>query len=244
MKQLGRRTPTILNLAWAELLFWDGRAELLEEQTLGPIAAPGKMNQPLDKMIATVSSIRGYKPLFESAYPGEPVNEKTVARAIATFERSIVSGQAPFDKWIAGDESAISEQAKHGFDLFNTKAACATCHSGWAFTDGGFHDIGLKTEDRGRGAILPQLEAMQHAFKTPTLRNVTMRAPYMHNGAEATLDEVMDLYNSGGRVKRPSLSPEIFELKLTPDEKSSVIAFLETLTSVDKPIEAPVLPRR
>ncbi len=140
MKQLGRRTPTILNLAWAELLFWDGRAESLEEQALGPIAAPGEMNQPLDKMIATVSSIRGYKPLFESAYPGEPANEKTVARAIATFERSVVSGQAPFDKWIAGDESAISEKAKHGFDLFNTKAACATCHSGWAFTDGGFHD--------------------------------------------------------------------------------------------------------
>jgi cytochrome c peroxidase len=110
------------------------------------------MNQPIDKMIGTVDGIDGYKALFARAYPGEPVNEKTVARAIATatFERTLVSGQAPFDRWISGDESAISSAAKREIDLFNGKAAGAKCHSGWNFTDNGFHDIGLEGSDMGQ----------------------------------------------------------------------------------------------
>ena len=108
MQQLGRRTPTILNLAWAPALFWDGRAESLEEQALGPIEAAGEMNMNLDEMVERLEAIRGYRPLFEQAYPGEPISAKTVAKAIATFERGVVSGQAPFDRWIAGDEKALS----------------------------------------------------------------------------------------------------------------------------------------
>jgi cytochrome c peroxidase len=242
-KEVGRRTPTILNMAWGALYFWDGRAESLEEQALGPIAAPGEMNLPLDRMVAKVKSIPGYKPMFEAAYPGEGISEKVVGKAIATFERTVVSGTAPFDKWIAGDESAISESAKHGFDLFNTKANCAKCHTGWNFTDDGFHDIGMADADIGRGKHLPQLESMQHAFKTPTLRNARGRAPYLHDGSEKTIEDVVAYYNAGPKVSRPSVSPEIKPLQLTRSEIADLSDFLDTLTSQDKPVAIPVLPR-
>lgn len=240
--QLKRRSPTILNIAWADLLFWDGRADDLEQQALDPIAAPGEMNQPLDKMIRTIDGIVGYRLLFARAYPGEPLNEKTVARAIATFERTVVSGEAPFDKWISGQDNAISGAAKHGFDLFNGKAACAKCHSGWNFTDNGFHDIGIEGSDRGRGVRLP-LAAMQFAFKTPTLRNADQRAPFMHDGSEQTLEDVVDYYDRGGDVKRLGLAPEIVPLHLSAQEKRDLVDFLRTLTSIDKPTEVPLFPR-
>jgi cytochrome c peroxidase len=242
MKQLGRRSPTILNAAWSDLLFWDGRADSLEMQALGPIASQREMNMPLDAMVQVLQGIPEYKTLFARAYPGEPISEKTVARAIATFERTVVSGQAPFDKWISGDESAIGEDAKRGFDLFNGKGGCAQCHSEWNFTDNGFHDIGLADSDRGRGDRLP-LEGMQFAFKTPTLRNVDRRAPYMHEGNEQTLGEVIDFYDRGGDARRKSLSPEMVPLHLTAQDKTDLLAFLSTLTSVDKPVEFPILPR-
>ncbi len=242
LRELPRLTPTILNLAWAEVLFWDGRAESLEEQALAPIESTSEMNQPFDAMIQTVAGIAGYRRLFEQAYPGEPISPPTVARAIATFERTVVSGRAPFDAWIGGNESAIPDNAKRGFDLFNGKAGCRKCHSGWNFTDNGFHDIGVRGADRGRGAVLP-LPAMQFAFKTPTLRNIDRRAPYMHNGSEQSLPDVVELYDRGGRETRPSLAPEIVPLHLTEREKADLLAFLKTLTSVDKPTEVPLLPR-
>lgn len=243
MKPLGRRTPTILNLAWAEPLFWDGRALTLEDQALGPIASPGEMNLPLDKMVAKLKTIEGYGPLFAAAYPGEPLNETTVAKGLATFERTIISANAPFDRWVAGDEAAISDVAKRGFTLFNTKANCVKCHAGWRFTDDSFHDIGLKDSDVGRGRIYPDIEINQFAFKTPTLRNADRRAPFMHDGSEKTLAEVIEHYDRGGAVKRPSLSNEIKPLNLTAQEKAELVAFLKTLTSVDTPVELPVLPR-
>lgn len=243
MKELGRRTPTVLNLAWTPALFWDGRAGTLEEQALGPIKAPGEMNLPVQKMVEKIDAISAYKPLFSKAYPHEPINEKTVAKAIAAFERTLVSGKAPFDEWMAGDESAISDQAKRGFVLFNTKGNCVQCHSGWRLTDDSFHDIGVRAADRGRGSLIKHIPVMQFAFKTPTLRNVDHRAPYMHNGTEKTLDDVIELYNIGGRTKRPSLSSLMKPLNLTAQEKRELVAFLKSLTSKDPPIEFPILPR-
>jgi len=241
MKVLGRRTPTVLNLAWAERLFWDGRADSLEAQALGPIEAPGEMNMSLERMLAVVKGREGYRKMFAQAYPGEPVDSRVVAKALANFERTLVSGVAPFDRWVGGDESAIPEQAKQGFDLFNGKAKCAKCHEGWSFTDHGFHDIGVPGNDVGRGAHL-KLEAMQNAFKTPTLRNVERRAPYLHNGSEATLDDVVEFYDRGGKVSRPSLSPEMSPLHLTAAEKKALVVFLRTLTSKDPGILVPELP--
>jgi cytochrome c peroxidase len=243
MKTLGRRTPTILNLAWSDSMFWDGRAGTLEEQALGPVEAAGEMNLPLPEMLEKVASVPGYRTMFERAYPGEGVTKDTVAKAIASFERTVVSADAPFDRWLAGDVQAIPAEAKRGFSVFNGAGRCAQCHSGWRFTDDSFHDIGVAGDDVGRGAVVKGVDVMQHAFKTPTLRNVEHRAPYMHNGSVATLEAVVELYDRGGEVHRPSLSPEVKPLNLTAAQKHDLVAFMKTLTSDDKPIEIPVLPR-
>jgi cytochrome c peroxidase len=243
MKTLGRRTPTILNLAWSESLFWDGRADSLEQQALGPVEAAGEMNLPLDQLGPKLRDIDGYRPLFADAYPGEPIAPPTVAKAIAAFERTVVSATAPFDRWIAGDQTAIGDDAKRGFAVFNQEGRCAKCHSGWRFTDDSFHDIGVRTDDPGRGALFADIPALASALKTPTLRNVDQRAPYMHNGSVATLEEVIDLYDRGGDVRRASLSPDIVALNLTAAQKQDLLAFLRTLSSHDRPVVLPLLPR-
>ena len=163
--------------------------------------------------------------------------------ALATFERSIVSTGAPFDRWIDGDETAIDESAKRGFDLFNGKANCAACHSGWAFTDASFHDIGTaRNDDIGRGRLFPTSVKLQYAFKTPTLRDVARRGPYMHDGSVPTLEAVIDLYDRGG-IERSSRADEIHPLGLTKDEKADLIAFLHTLDGTLQPVLFPELPR-
>lgn len=240
---LKRRSPTVLNTAWAEALFWDGRASSLEEQALGPIQADQEMNTPLEKAVATLKAIPGYVRLFEAAYPGEGIKPETIGKAIANFERTIVSGVAPFDQWVAGDDSAISESAKRGFDLFNTKARCAKCHSGWNFTDNSFHDLGFDTEDRGRGKMLPQIEAAQFAFKTSSLRNIAQRGPYFHDGSIRTLEEVIDYYDNGPWQKRPSLAEEMRKLELTNQEKKDLVELLKTFTGADEPVALPLLPQ-
>jgi cytochrome c peroxidase len=242
-KRLERRTPTILNLAWAPALFWDGRAESLEAQALGPIESAVEMNKNLDELVRELQSIAGYRSLFARAYSGETISAETIGKAIATFERTIVSGEAPFDRWIAGDDRAISPTAQRGFVLFNEKARCSTCHTGWRFSDDGFYDIGLQSTDLGRGRITPFIELTRFAFKTPTLRNITQRAPYFHDGSARTLDQLVDVYDRGGLVNRPSLSGEIKPLGLTAGEKHALVAFLETLTSDDRRIDVPHLPR-
>lgn len=243
MHELGRRSPTILNAAWSEALMWDGRFETLEEQALGPIEAAVEMNMPLDELIEKLNQIEGYPPLFSAAFDGDAeITADKIAMAIATYERTVISGEAPFDQWIKGKQKAISASAKRGFKLFNGKARCAACHSGWRFTDDSFHDIGLPDDDIGRGAELPGIVKMRHAFKTPGLRNIDQRAPFMHDGSLATLEEVVDHYNRGG-VKRESLSDEMQPLGLTKQEKRDVVAFMESLTSDDDPVTYVQLPR-
>jgi len=243
-KSLGRRTPTVLNVGWGEAFFWDGRAETLEQQALGPIAAPGEMNLPHDEMVKRLQGIAGYRPMFAAAFGDSNVTKEKVAQAIADFERTIVSTDAPFDRWLQGDKNAISGSAKHGFALFNGKADCAKCHSGWRFTDDSFHDIGTLGDDEGRAKILPGLDSMNHAFKTPTLRDVARRAPYMHDGSEATLEQVVELYDKGGRIRRPnSIATEIHPLSLTPQDRADLVAFLLTLNSPSQAVPVPPLPR-
>lgn len=241
MTILGRRTPTILNTAWAELLMWDGRKSSLEEQALGPIAADVEMNQPVEKLVEKLAAIETYKVLFNIAFPNEGITVDNIAKAIATFERTVVSGVAPFDRWVAGDDNAISDSAKRGFYLFNTKANCAACHSGWNFTDGSFQDIGMPDADEGRIKIL-NMPRMNHAFKTPTLRDVARRAPYMHDGSIKDLTGVMEHYNRGGDVKRESLSEDVRPLNLSTAEIADLVEFMKTLTGEDSPVRLPVLP--
>lgn len=243
MTPLPRHTPTILNLAWGELFLWDGRAESLEEQALLPIASHDEMNLDLDKMLEKIAAIPDYKDLFDEAYPKQGLSMDTIAKAIATFERTIISSQSPFDRWIAGDSDAISDSAKRGFVIFNGKAMCSACHSTWRFTDDGFHDIGIDSQDRGRGDIIEDVESLEFAFKTPTLRNIAERAPYMHDGSESTLEDVLEFYNRGGDVQRPSLSENIRPLGLSDQDKLDLVNFLKTLTSNDMEVTAPRLPK-
>lgn len=240
--RLGRHTPTILNVAYGEPYFWDGRAATLEDQAKGPLTSAKEMNMPATEAISRLESIPGYVAAFDRAFPGRGISLDTFAAAVASYERTVNSGTAPFDQWVAGDEQAVSDAAKRGFVLFNGKANCAGCHSGWRMSDDGFHDIGLPGTDRGRAAIAPGIVQLEHAFKTPTLRNINQRAPYMHDGSMPTLAAVIDHYDHGFE-KRDSLDSQIHPLGLTSEEKSDLLAFLNTLTSVDAPAVVPVLPQ-
>jgi cytochrome c peroxidase len=242
MNTLGRRSPTIINAAFGQIFMWDSRFASLEQQALGPIESEAEMHLPLDQLLARLNAIPEYQSLFSAAFPGEPINSKNLGKAIATYERTVVSGRAPFDAWIEGDDKAISKEAQQGFELFNTKAKCSACHNGWTFTDDSTHDIGLPGSDIGRGKFLPDVEKMQFAFKTPGLREIARRAPYMHDGSLPTLEAVIEHYDSGG-INRKSRSDAITPLGLTAQEKASLVAFLKTLTSDVDPTIVPALPR-
>lgn len=241
MKVLGRATPTILNTAYNKLQFWDGRARSLEEQATGPIQAEGEMHGDLAEIAKKLSAMPKYKDSFETAYPGEGVTKDTIAKAIASYERTIVSTESPFDHWIKGDEKAVSESVKQGFKLFEGKGQCSKCHQGFNFTDNGFHNIGLKgNQDAGRFAKVP-IRVLKGAFKTPTLRDIELTAPYMHNGMYQTLEEVVDHYNRGGDSKE-NLDPNMKPLQLTKQEKIALVAFLKSLTGKAMEITVPRLP--
>ena len=242
MGVLGRRSPTIINGAFGQIFMWDSRFASLEEQAIGPILSGAEMNLTADEAITRIKGIPQYKSLFEAAFPKEDISLKAIGMAIATFERSVVSDTAPFDRWIEGDDSAISESAKKGFVLFNTKANCAACHSGWNFTDDSSHDIGLPSADIGRGKFLPDVDKLQFAFKTPGLREITRRAPYMHDGSLLTLDAVIEHYDHAG-LNRPSRSDAIQPLKLTAQDRTDLLAFLSSISADSAPTVIPSLPR-
>lgn len=242
MKVLARRSPSIVNAAWNQVLMWDGREPTLEAQALAPIATAAEMNMPLAELTERLATIGDYRPLFAAAFGTDAITAKNVAKALATFERTVVSASAPFDRWIAGDEKAISEDAKRGFVLFNTKAGCAQCHRGWNFTDDSFHDIGLQSSDPGRGKLVPDTLKLQHAFKTPGLREIARRGPFGHDGSLPTLEAVIEHYDRGG-IDRPSRSDLIKPLGLTAREKADLVAFLHTLTGRAVPASLPALPR-
>jgi len=245
MKILGRATPTIVNAAFNPLQMWDGRKTSLEDQALGPFESADEQNLPLPQLEARVRSIPGYAVMFEKAYPGEPVTAATVAKAIASFERTVLSEGSAFDRWIAGDAGALSASAQRGFEVFQGKANCALCHQGFNFTDNGFHNIGLKdagaAPDLGRFAQR-KVAVLKGAFKTPTLRDIALTGPYMHNGAYATLDEVVEHYVRGGDV-RENLDANMQPLDLSAQDKRDLVEFLRALTSAPRLVAVPALPQ-
>lgn len=243
MQTLARATPTIINAAFNPIQMWDGRKGTLEEQALGPIEAGGEMNMPLPEMVTRLKTIHGYAAKFEQAYPGMGISEVTVARAIASYERTVLSTESPFDRWRKGDAQAVSDSAKRGFELFTDKAKCAVCHMGYNFTDNGFHNIGVKDSaaDVGRFAQRP-LKSMRGAFKTPTLRDIALTGPYMRNGAYTTLMEVVEHYDRGGDDKT-NLDINMTPLSLTATEKADLVAFMESLTGTPREVRVPQLPR-
>jgi len=215
---------------------WDGRSATLEAQAKSSIATGSMSMQETQtpvKVEVIEARIRGnaaYVEKFAKALPGAPINVDSIATALAAFERTLEPGVAPFDRWIEGDGQAISESAKRGFVLFSTsKTNCFACHTGWRFTDDLFHDIGSSTTDLGRGRVVKDDEQAQYAFKTPTLRSVGLRPPYLHNASRQTLRDVLVHYEKGG-IDRPSRSPLMMPIQLTEAERQDLIAFMETLT--------------
>ena len=207
----GRSAPTVINSAYFKFQFWDGRAGSLEEQALGPIQNPIEMNLTLEQVVEKLNGIPGYKEQFQKVF-GTDVTSEGIAKAIAAFERTVLSGDAPYDKFKAGDKSALSEAAQRGMKLFFGKANCSACHSGHSFTDFAFHNIGYDSEDVGRVAI-SKLKGDTGAMKTPTLRDIAKSGPYMHNGGLATLEDVVAHYNKGGNGN-PQQDEEIYPLGL------------------------------
>ncbi|WP_068312523.1 cytochrome-c peroxidase [Polycladidibacter hongkongensis] len=238
---LKRQAPTVLNAAWVTTMFWDGRAATLEEQAEGPITAPVEMNGKFEDIIGILEEIPEYAEWFAAAFPTKGITKSTILTAIATYERTVVSGWAPFDRWVEGQDRAISQSAIRGFKLFNGKAKCDKCHTGWNFTDNKFHDVGLFGDDLGRGALEPDNSKMQFAFKTPGLRNLSYRAPFMHDGSLPDLDAVMAHYNSGG-MERPSRSEHVHPLELNNEELEDLKAFMLSLTAEQTQTPMPTLP--
>jgi cytochrome c peroxidase len=244
---LGRATPTVLNTAYNTQFMWDGRKKSLEDQALGPMKTPEEMKTDFSAALALLSRTGGYQTMFHAAYPGEPISEETVAKAIAAFERTVVSKDSRFDRWIAGDRSALTPQEHRGYKLFTdpAKGNCAVCHKPPNFTDNGFHNIGIAQapgqEDAGRFKIRA-VAVSKGAFKTPTLRDIELTAPYFHGGSAATLAEVVEHYARGGD-DRSNLSPEVRKLNLSAAEKADLVAFMKTLTGATRTTSLPALPQ-
>lgn len=244
-KELGRHTPTIINSGHFELQFWDGRARSLEEQALGPIQAAGEMNQSLPELIVELQAIPGYVRLFKKVFGESGITAENIGKAIATFERSVVSKNARYDKYMQGDKKAMSASAVAGMNLFFGRAKCSICHNGPAFTDSKFHNIGVKQqgplqEDLGRYNVTKD-ESDKGAFKTPGLRHVNHHAPYMHDGSKATLKDVIEFYDRGGDVEQ-NRSPFITPLGLTAREKKDLLEFLLALEGSPITVSLPELP--
>ncbi|MEP7272942.1 MAG: cytochrome c peroxidase, partial [Acidobacteriota bacterium] len=229
-----RQAPTIINRAFSRSQFWDGRAATLEDQALMPITNPVEMANPnINAVIRRLKKDKSYVEGFNLAFPDRPgITEKNLSQAIASFERTIFSGNSPFDHFVNGDKTAVSESAARGYRLFLGKANCAACHLSFNFSDEIFHNLGIgsqtKKPDPGHFAVT-KVEGHQGAFKTPTLRELTNTAPYMSDGSLKTLEEVIDYYDKGCQPN-PWLSPKIKALNLNPQEKADLVEFLKSLT--------------
>jgi len=211
-----RNAPAIINRGYGRLFFWDGRAHTLEEQVLKPIQDPNEMDLSLAEAEARVG-----------------LSADDISRALATYVRSLLSGNSAFDRFVNGDRSALSDEAQRGLQIFRGKGNCTRCHVGPNFTDEKLHNTGVAWDpSTGSGQVSGSFSdpgAGHGNFKTPTLRDVARTAPYMHDGSVATLEGVVDFYDRGGR-QNPDLDPEIHPLRLTADEKRALLAFLGALS--------------
>ena len=227
-----RSVPTLVNRAYGRAFFWDGRTSTLEEQVVKPIESESEMDMTVPEAVERLNHKRRYRKMFRQAF-GREINGEDLARALASYVRTIHSGNSPFDRYIYGDRNALSNETRRGLKVFRGKGNCTVCHIGPTLTDEEFHNTGVawrdgKLQDEGRFAITGDSN-QRGAFKTPTLREVARSAPYMHDGSLATLRDVINFYSDGGR-KNPYRDKEIRPLKLTSQEKSDLLAFLKSLT--------------
>ncbi|RDC55016.1 cytochrome-c peroxidase [Pedobacter chinensis] len=241
-----RNAPSLENVWFYKRLFWDGRAASLEEQAESPVAAHNEMHQDMKALPKKLNKIKGYQPYFAAAFGSKEITNKRIFESLATFQRSIVSRRTPFDRFLANDKKALSDQQLVGLHLFRTKARCINCHNGPLFTDNEFHNDGLtyygrKYEDLGLYNVTKKPEDVGK-FKTPGLRNVMKTAPWFHNGLFPDMDGVMNMYNVGmpnQRVRPEQVNDPLLPkndkllkgLMLSKAEKDAVISFLDALSS-------------
>jgi cytochrome c peroxidase len=226
-----RHPPTLINCAWNKSEFWDGRAPTLETQIIFPLTDPDEMGMTVEQAVQNIRAISGYAPLFASAFGDSTISFDRIAKAIATFERTIVSGNSPYDRYLAGDKSALTKQQKDGLDFFNKKGECAECHNGPNFTNQKFANLGVGMDkpdpDPGREAVTKKRGDFGK-FKVPTLRDLAPRTPYMHDGSEKTLSDVLDLYAKGG-LPNPHLDTRLTPFYLDEQTRQDLLAFLDSL---------------
>ena len=241
-KQLTRNTPTLLNVGVYTSYFWDGRVASLEEQALVPIQSPDEMNQNVDELEKELNAVTGYRAQFQAVF-GALATKASIAKALAAFQRSLVSRNSPFDRFLAGNGRALSEEARRGWELFKGDAGCIRCHNGQNFSDSKFYRLGIGFGDKGRSQITGQKGDL-FVFRTPGLRNVARTPPYMHDGSFETLSDVVEYYYRGV----PRHMPEGSRLDIEPllgqsySEISDIVAFLESLSGEPVRIAPPKLP--
>jgi cytochrome c peroxidase len=256
----GRNAMTILNSGFATSLFWDGRAASLEAQAAGPIQDKLEMNMHIDLAVEKIKSIKGYANLFEAAFDNKQISKENIQKAIATFERTLVSPSSKFDRFISGKSEEFTDQEVQGLHLFRTKAGCINCHNTPYFSDNQFHNdgqtlFGTVNEDFGRYNVTKNKEDIGK-FRTPTLREVGRTGPWMHHGHFPFLIDVVQLYNLGnpspiqkkyeGTARdslKPKTSPLLRKLELTKEEEKALVAFLGTLTTPTVRMKMPALPK-
>jgi len=241
-----RNAPTVLNAAFMYFQFWDGRAPSLEEQAKGPVENPIEMGNTHEGAVQNIQAIEGYRPYFREAFGDEEVTIDRIAKAIASFERTVLSGNSAWDRFTKlKDKSALSASAQRGLVLFEGKARCTQCHVGFTLSDSDFHNIGVgmdqENPDLGRFEVT-KLEKDKGTFKTPALRDLLRTAPYMHDGSMTTLEEVIAFYNQGGEPN-PWLDAKMQALNLTEEEEKDLLEFLKSLEGDWTPIDPPDLPQ-
>ncbi len=240
---LRRNAPTVLNAAYNTAQFWDGRAATLDEQCKGPLLSPAEMNMASEaQIVERLSAVPGYRKDFQEVFGGTPSLD-SVVKAISAFERTLVTPDSRFDRYASGDKQALTDQEKRGLVLFFGKAACSECHQGPNFSDNKYHNLGALTvpgnpDDQGRFEITQKAED-RGAFKTPTVRNVALTGPYMHDGSLKTLEDVIEFYDRGGDGG-PNKSKLVYRLELSQQEKADLVAFLKSLTGTVPQVQAPV----
>ncbi len=233
-----RNSPTIINSGYYNENFWDGRAGSLEEQALGPIQSEVEMNQNLDELVVELNAVPTYVEMFSNVF-NDQISADTIGKALAAFERTIVVTDTAFDRYLQGEEDAISAEAKEGMKLFVGKAGCISCHSGPLLADQNYHNLGMGGDD-GRFAVTGN-EEDKGKFRTSGLRGVAHTAPFMHDGSLETLTDVIKYYNQGGgddANKSPLMNP----LNLTESEEKALVAFLDSLSGELIKVETPELP--
>jgi cytochrome c peroxidase len=242
----GRSAPTVINRVYSMAQFWDGRAASLEEQAKGPIANPIEMGMTHDGAVENIRKVAGYRPLFTKAFGTQDIDIERIAKAIACFERTVLSGNAPYDRYKRGDKKAMTAEQVRGMDIFVNRAKCDACHEGANFTLNAYHNLGVGMDkpepDLGRFVVTKDPRDWG-AFKTPTLREIEHTGPYMHDGSLKTLDLVVEFYNKGG-IPNKNLAQEMKPLHLNDQNKKDLVAFLKALSGegwqqIKAPVELP-----